>query len=198
MNQITKGDNKQLHDIDPNLIRNFSHIPDQVRLVDLDKTWIASKQEVITRLKETELDLYKMNVEAKPPVYKLMDYGRFRFDQQKKQKEQKKKQREQTRPVKEFKFKPGCGDHDVAVKIHHIRENLPEHDIKICMDLKKTAFVLTNRWSRTIQEAVSDEDFVLNRVLRELITLVQPVNLNITENQVFAVLRYNGEEVSDQ
>lgn len=186
------------NDVDQNLVKNISHLPDQVRLVDLDKTWLATKQEVLARIKETELDLYIINTESEPPVYKLMDYGRFRFDQQKKQREQKKKQRDQARPVKEFKFKPGCGDHDIAVKIHHIRENLPEHDIKVCMDLKKTAFVLTNRWSRSVKEAVSDEDYVLNRVLLEVKDLVHPVRLNITDNQVFAVLKYNGEEVFDQ
>lgn len=197
---VTKqGERKHLvHDIDPNLVRNINHIPDTVRLVDLDKTWIATRQEVMARVKDTELDLYKLNSDSQPPVYKLLDYGRYRFDKQKKDREQKKKQREQARPVKEFKFKPGCGDHDVAVKIHHIRENLPEHDIKVCMDLKKTAFVLTNRWSRTIQEAVADEDFVLNRVLDELKDMVQPVRLNITENQVFAMLKYNGETIPNQ
>lgn len=187
-----------MHDVDPNLVRNFNHIPDRVRLVDLDKTWVATKQEVLARVKETELDLYKMNAEAQPPVYKLLDYGRYRFDKQKKDREQKKKQREQARPVKEFKFKPGCGDHDIAVKVHHIRENLPEHDIKICMDLKRTAFILTNRWTRSIQEAVADEDFVLNRVLVELQNDVQPTRLNITDNQVFAILKFNGEAISDQ
>lgn len=179
-----------MHDVDPNLVRNINQIPEQVRLADLDRIWIASKNEVQTRIRETALDLYLIDNNVSPPVYKLLDYGRFRFDQQKKQREQKKKQREQSRPVKEFKFKPGCGDHDVLVKIHHIRENLPEHDIKICMDLKKTAFVLTNRWSRTIAQAVAEEAFVLNRVLDEIKDLVHPARLNITDNQVFAILSF--------
>jgi translation initiation factor IF-3 len=193
-----EGDNKNLHDADPNLVHNVNHIPDRIRLVDIDKTWIATKQEVLMRIRETDLDLYQMDMETQPPVYKLLDYGRYRFDKQKKEREQKKKQREMARPVKEFKFKPGCGDHDISVKIHHIRENLPEHDVKICMDLKRTAFVLTNRWSRSIKEAVSDEDFVLNKILVELQDVVHPVNLNITDNQVYAVLKYNGETISDQ
>lgn len=184
-----------MHDADQNLVRNDSHIPERVRLVDLDQTWIATKSEVQARVRETELDLYVIDKESSPPVYKLLDYGRFRFDQQKKQREQKKKQREQARTVKEFKFKPGCGDHDVQVKIHHIRENLPEHDIKICMDLKKTAFVLTVRGKKQISEVVAEENFVLNRILAELKDEIEPVRLRITDNQVFAVLKHHGEEV---
>ena len=184
-------------DVDPNLVRNINHIPEQVRLVDIDRTWVASRSEVQARMRETALDLYLLNNEVDPPVYKILDYGRFRFDQQKKEREQKRKQREQARPIKEFKFKPGCGDHDVSVKIHHIRENLREHDIKICMDLKKTAFVLTMRRTRSIHEAAAAEDFVLNRVLAELQNDVLPTKLNITDNQIFAVLKHNGEDVSD-
>lgn len=186
-----------MHEIDPNLVRNLNHIPDRVRLVDVDRTWVASKNEVQARVTETDLDLYLLNNDVSPPVYKLLDYGRYRFDLQKKQREQKKKQREQARPVKEFKFKPGCGDHDIAVKIHHIRENLPDHDVKVCMDLKKTAFVLTQRRTRPIAAAVAEHDFVLNRVLAELQDIVHPTRLNITDNQIYALLKYNGEALSD-
>src|ERR1700733_10277418 len=143
--------------IDPNLVRNIHNIPEQVRLVDLDRTWVASRSEVQMRIRETALDLYLLNTDVSPPVYKILDYGRFKFDQQKKDREQKKKSREQNRPIKEFKFKPAISDHDVGVKIHHIRENLPEHDIKICMDLKRNAFLLTNRWSRSVASAVAEE-----------------------------------------
>ncbi len=186
-------------EVDQNLVRNLNHIPEQVRLVDLDHTWVASRSEVQTRVRETALDLYLVNKEVNPPVYKIIDYGRFRYEQQKKEREHKKKMREQNRPIKEFKFKPSISDHDVEVKLHHIRENLPEHDIKICMDLKRTAFVLTNRWSRSIAEAVAEESFVLNRVLAGLVDIVQPAKLNTSDTQVMAILRYepNGKTISD-
>jgi translation initiation factor IF-3 len=182
-----------LSENDPNLVRNQHQIPERVRLVDLDNTYIASRQEVLARIRETDLDLYRLNGDASPPVYKLLDYGRFRFDQQKKKREQQKKLRELNRPIKEFKFKPGIDEHDVGVKVHHIRENLAQHDVKIFMDLKRNAFVLTNRWSRSIADAVSDDGFVLKRILAELQNDVQPVKLTITENQVFAVLKRAAE-----
>jgi translation initiation factor IF-3 len=178
-----------LHDADPNLVRNLNYIPEQIRLVDLDRTWIASRNEVQTRIRETQMDLYLVNKEVNPPVYKIMDYGRYKFDLQKKHREQKRKQREQTRLIKEFKFKPGCSDHDIGVKVHHIRENLPDHDIKICMDLKKTAFVLTMRRTRNLYEVVADENFVLNKVLVELQDVIQPTKLSVSENQISAILK---------
>lgn len=184
-------------DFDPNLVRNQQQIPDKVRLVDLENTYLATRSEVLTRIRETDLDLYCMNPQAVPPVYKLLDYGRYRYDQQKKKREHQKKMREQNRPIKEFKFKPSIDDHDVEVKVHHIRENLPDHDVKICMDLKRNAFVLTNRWSRTIADAVADPAYVLNRVLDELKDMVQPSRLTVTDNQVYVLLKRQGDEVSD-
>jgi translation initiation factor IF-3 len=159
----------------------------------------------MARVKDTGLDLYLINGGGTPPVYKLLDYGRFKFDEQKKQRERQRKLREQNRPVKEFKFKPMIDDHDIGVKLHHIKENLADHDVKVCLDLKRNAFVLTNRWKRQMSEVVADPAFVLNRILDELKDHVQPVRLTITDKQVYAVLRYDADglknadaEVSDQ
>lgn len=178
-----------LIDADPNLVQNQRQIPEKVRLVDIDTTYLATKNEVVARLEETGLDLYCVNAQSNPPVYKLLDYGRYRYDQQKKKREHQKKLREQNRPVKEFKFKPSIDDHDVEVKLHHIRQNLTDNDVKICMDLKRNAFVLTNRWSRTIADAVGDPAFVLNRVLGDLTDDIQPARLTITDNQVYVIVR---------
>jgi translation initiation factor IF-3 len=177
-------------DIDPNLVRNLNHLPNDIRLVDLDGTHLCSRSTVLVRLNETQLDLYLISADATPPVYKLLDYGRFRYDEQKKMRERQKKMREQNRPIKEFKFKPMIDDHDIGVKLHHIRENLADHDVKVCLDLKRNAFVITNRWSRSLHEVISDPAFVLNRVLEELKDQVQPTKLTITDNQVFAILKH--------
>lgn len=184
---------------DPNLVLNPNHLPDKIRLVDVDSTYVASRNTVAGRMRETQLDLYLINDKADPPVYKLLDYGKHRFDQQKKNREQQRKLREQNRPVKEFKFKPGIDPHDVEVKLHHIRENILDHDVKICMDLKKNGWILTNRGRNRLTDIVASPEFVLNRIVRDLDGLVQPVRLTITENQIFAVLkRDRHEEVCDQ
>jgi translation initiation factor IF-3 len=188
-----------LHDTDPNLVRNINHIPDNVRLVDIDRTWLASRSEVQMRIKETSLDLYLVNKDSNPPVYKILDYGKYRFNKQKKEREQKKKMREQNRTMKEFKFKPNIDGHDIKVKLHQIKENISNHDIKICMDLKtrngnkQNIFILTNRGKRSIEEAISSKDFPLNIILNNLQDIIQqPCKLTITENQIFTIIKYNG------
>lgn len=180
-------------EVDQNLVRNINHLPDEIRLIEGDETYICSRNTAASRIRETSLDLYLINDTAKPPVYKLLDYGRFKFDEQKKERERQRKMREQNRPIKEFKFKPAIDDHDISVKIHHIRENLTDHDVKVCLDLKRNAFTLTNRWKRSISEVVADPAFVLNRILSELKDDVQPVRLTQTDNQVYAVLKHIGE-----
>ena len=63
---------------------------------------------------------------ADPPVCKIMDYGRYKYEQTKKQQEAKKKQT--TFQVKEIKVRPKTGDHDLQTKIGHIKKFLEKQD----------------------------------------------------------------------
>ena len=63
---------------------------------------------------ERHLDLVEIAPTAKPPVCKIMDYGKFRYEQQKREKEARKKQK--TFDIKEVKLRPGIEDHDFNVK----------------------------------------------------------------------------------
>jgi len=75
------------------------------------------------RLAEDEgLDLIEIVPTAVPPVAKIMDYGKFRYDQTKREKESKKSQHQVK--VKEIKLSPNIDDHDLEVKIRHAREFL--------------------------------------------------------------------------
>ena len=62
----------------------------------------------------------------KPPVCRIMDYGKYRFEQQKKEKEARKKQR--VINVKEVRFSPGIGDHDFNTKLRNARKFLDNGD----------------------------------------------------------------------
>jgi len=62
-----------------------------------------------------KMDLVKINPTAKPPVCKIMDYSKFKYDQAKRVKEAKKKQK--TVSVKEVRLSPSIGDHDLDVKL---------------------------------------------------------------------------------
>lgn len=72
--------------------------------------------------RERGLDLVEINPKAKPPVCKIMDFGRFKYDQKKKQREAKKKA--SVMEVKEIKFRPRTDDHDFKHKIKRIRQFL--------------------------------------------------------------------------
>ena len=75
---------------------------------------------------EASLDLVEISPNAEPPVCRLMDYGKFRFDQQKKNQSARKKQKQVQ--VKEIKFRPGTDIGDYRVKLRNLIRFLEEGD----------------------------------------------------------------------
>jgi translation initiation factor IF-3 len=75
---------------------------------------------------ERGFDLVEVSPEAEPPVVKLMDYGKFKYEQQKKQAEARKKQK--VIELKEVKMRPTIDDHDYDVKMRSIRRFFDEGD----------------------------------------------------------------------
>ncbi len=76
--------------------------------------------------RERNLDLVEISPNAMPPVCKLMDYGRFKYEQAKKENEARKNQK--TTTVKEIRMRPRTDDHDVEVKTRKIQEFLADGD----------------------------------------------------------------------
>lgn len=74
--------------------------------------------------KEKDLDLVEVNPKARPPVCKIMDYGRFKYEEKKKANEAKKRQSQVE--LKEIKLRPKTDDHDIAFKVKHVRRFLEE------------------------------------------------------------------------
>ncbi len=72
-------------------------------------------EEALQRAAQAELDLVELVPDAKPPVCRLMDYGKFKFQQKKKLHDQRKKQRQIN--IKEIKFRPGTEEGDYQVKL---------------------------------------------------------------------------------
>ena len=87
-------------------------------------------EEALRLAEEKELDLVEISPNAKPPVCKIMDYGKYKFEQQKKEKEARKKQRQKLQNIKEIKFRIKIEDHDYQTKVKHIREFI-EHGDKV-------------------------------------------------------------------
>ena len=74
--------------------------------------------------READLDLVEVNPKAIPPVCKVMDFGKFKYEEKKKQREASKRQSQIE--LKEIKLRPKTDDHDIAFKINHIRRFLHE------------------------------------------------------------------------
>jgi len=75
---------------------------------------------------EKELDLVKVSPEAKPPVCKIMDYGKFRYEQNRRKKDTKKNQKVVT--IKEVRTSVRVQDHDLQVKVKNIQKFISEGD----------------------------------------------------------------------
>lgn len=85
---------------------------------------IVSRYEALRMAEEAELDLVEISPQAQPPVCKIMDFGKFRYQQQKKASEAKKKQK--VIEVKEVKFRPGTEEADYQVKMRNVVRFLEE------------------------------------------------------------------------
>jgi len=96
----------------------------QVRLVGADgqQIGIVSIQEAMRRARELDLDLVEVAPQANPPVCRIMDYGKFKYERDVRQKEARKKQSRVE--VKEMKMRPKIDPHDYATKKGHIERFL--------------------------------------------------------------------------
>ncbi len=87
---------------------------------------IMTTQEAMSRAEEAGLQLVEVNPKTVPPVCKIMDYGKFKYETAKRDREAKKHQK--TTELKEVKFRPKTHDHDFDFKTRHIRRFLEEGD----------------------------------------------------------------------
>jgi translation initiation factor IF-3 len=89
-------------------------------------------EEALAAADERGLDLVEVAPKARPPVVKIMDYGKFKFEEAKAARAAKKKQH--VIQLKEVKFRPGIDDHDFDFKIRHAREFLGQgNKVKVTM-----------------------------------------------------------------
>ena len=87
---------------------------------------IMSAKDAMKLAREAELDLVKIAPTAKPPVCKIVDYGKYRYEQMRKEKEAKKKQK--TIDIKEVRFSPNIDTNDLNTKINQARKFLSKGD----------------------------------------------------------------------
>jgi translation initiation factor IF-3 len=105
-----------------------------VRLVDErgEMIGVVTRNEALSRATAAGLDLVEVAANADPPVVKILDFGKFKYEEQKRKNEARKKQK--VIEVKEIKLRPGIDDHDYDVKMRSMLKFIEEGDkVKVTM-----------------------------------------------------------------
>ena len=104
-------------------IERSQRINEQIRITpirvigaDGSQLGIISTEEAMNRAREAELDLVEVAPNERPPVCRIMDFGKFKYQQQKKRKD---KAHQHQVKIKEIRVRPKTGDHDIEVKVNH-------------------------------------------------------------------------------
>ena len=100
----------------------------EIRLVGVEgeQIGVVSLREAMALAEENDVDLVEISPTAQPPVCKLMDFGKFKYEQSKKRHEAKQKQKQIQ--IKEVKFRPGTDDGDYQVKLRNLIRFLYDGD----------------------------------------------------------------------
>ncbi|GAA4074397.1 translation initiation factor IF-3 [Amphibacillus indicireducens] len=129
----------------------------EVRLIDSngDQLGVKSRQEALEIAATRNLDLVLVAANAKPPVCRIMDYGKYRFEQQKKEKEARKKQK--VINIKEVRLSPGIEDHDFNTKLRNARKFLEKGD-KVKVSIRFRGRAITHKdLGRDVLERMAEE-----------------------------------------
>ncbi|MBN2140613.1 MAG: translation initiation factor IF-3 [Desulfovibrionaceae bacterium] len=137
----------------------------QVLVVDDDgqQLGVMDTVEAISLALGKGLDLVEVAPNADPPVCRVMDYGKFKYQQQKRQQEAKKKQT--VIQVKEVKFRPKTDDHDYQTKLKHIRRFLANGDrCKVTIFFRGREIVHKDRGLTVLDRVVADTEDMAKKI----------------------------------
>lgn len=128
------------------------------------------------------LNLVEVNPMSKPPVCKIMDYGRFKYEEKKKANDAKKKQ--VVVKVKEVKLRPKTEEHDYETKVRHVKEFIEEgNKAKITIMFRGREITHRNLGTQILDDVVAD--------LKEIAVVEQPPRLE--GKQMFMILGPNSK-----
>ena len=131
----------------------------EVRLIDQDgeNVGVCSYEKAIELAEEAGLDLVELSPSAKPPVCKILDFGKYKYEAQKKANVARKKQK--TIDVKEIKMRPGIESHDYDVKMRSIERFITDGDkVKVTLRFRGREMVHQDRGMNVLQRVWEDLD----------------------------------------
>jgi translation initiation factor IF-3 len=108
----------------------------RVRLIDESnqQVGIIERNEALSRAREAGLDLVEVAPQSDPPVCRIMDYGKWLYEQKRRQRESRKKHSHHATTLKEIRLRPETDRHDLEIKVNHAREFLQKgHKVQFTM-----------------------------------------------------------------
>ena len=126
-----------------------------VRVIGADgeQIGIMPVSEALRIAEDQTLDLVEVSPDANPPVCKIMDHGKFKYEQTKKKQEAKRKQK--TTQIKEIKVRPKTDDHDLATKARHIEKFISNNDkVKITLVFRGREVMLREQANAVLEKVV--------------------------------------------
>lgn len=129
----------------------------EIRLIGADgeNVGVVSPERGLELAEEAGLDLVEISPNASPPVCKIMDYGKFKYEQQKRESEARKKQK--IIEVKEIKFRPNTDVHDYDVKMRNVKRFLEDGDkVKITLRFRGREMAHQNLGRELLERVAAD------------------------------------------
>src|SRR3954452_10678612 len=131
----------------------------EVRLIGADGSQVGIKTlpEALSMARQLDLDLVEVAPLANPPVCRIMDYGKFRYEESQKAKESRKKTVHVS--IKEVKLRPKIGKGDLDTKIRHMQEFLSEgHKVKVTLQFRGREMAHPELGSRLLDSVIAQVD----------------------------------------
>ena len=128
-----------------------------VRLIDTDgaQLGVVPVEEAMSSARDKGLDLVEVAPNARPPVCRIMDYGRYKYEQAKAEREAKKKQH--VTQMKEIKMRPNIEEHDFEFKTRHIKRFLMERDkVKVTIMFRGREMAHTENGKEVLDDVVEE------------------------------------------
>ena len=128
-----------------------------MRLISKDgeQLGIVPLKVALRQADEADVDLVEIAPNAKPPVCKIMDFGKYRYEQSKKRDEARKKQKQVQ--IKEIKFRPGTDEGDYQIKMRNIRRFLADGDkVKVTLRFRGREMAHQNLGAKLLQRVEED------------------------------------------